>query len=212
MMYNPQRFKSDNFDEAFELMEKYPFATLISISENEPTVSHLPLTPTRVGNKIELVGHLARANAHWKILADSSVTTVFHGAHTYVTPKWYAENDVPTWNYSVVHVKGHVKLIESHSGIIDCLKELRSHVERQWPSGWNFFIPDDLSAPDVLTKSIVGFKITADDINFKRKLSQNRSQVDRLGVLKGLETRTDEQSQKVLANMRTLYSSDGGLK
>ena len=99
-------------------------------------------------------------------------------------------------------------MIEDYDGIVDCLKELTTHVERHWPSGWDFFIPDDLTG-DVLAKSIVGFKITVDSINFKKKLSQNRTPADRAGVLKGLEGRQDDASQRVLADMLRLYSKNG---
>lgn len=135
------------------------------------------------------------------VIGNSPATVIFHGPHTYITPKWYVENDVPTWNYTTVHVTGKIKLIESHDGIVECLKELAAHVERLWPSGWEFFIPDDLTG-DILSKSIVGFRIKADEINFKKKLSQNRSPDDRAGVIKGLETRSDGNSRSILNEMR----------
>ncbi len=211
MIYNPQRFKSADTNEAFDLMDQNPFATVITVLEGKPFASHLPLTPKMVGNEIELIGHLARANPHWKSFANSQATVIFHGPHTYITPQWYLENDVPTWNYSTAHVTGKIELIESHDGIVECLKELTAHVERHWPSGWEFFIPDDLTG-DILPQSIVGFKIKADEINFKKKLSQNRTAADRAGILKGLETRADDNSRSVLSEMKKLYSSTGESK
>ncbi len=210
-MYNPQKFKTENTQDAFELMDQNPFATVITVLDGFPVVSHLPLIPMKSGDEIELIGHLARANPHWKILANSEATVIFQGAHTYIPPKWYAEDDVPTWNYSMVHVTGKVELIESYEGIISCLKDLTVQVEKHWPSGWEFFVPEDLMG-DILPKSIVGFKIKVDMINFKKKLSQNRSPSDRVGVIRGLETRGDDNSRGVLADMLKLYSSNGELK
>jgi len=210
-VYNPQRYKVTDTDEVFELMDRYPFATIITVTDGKPFVSHLPLTPKKVGDKIELIGHLARANPHWKSFAGTLATVIFQGPHTYITPKWYAENDVPTWNYSTVHVTGAVDLIESYEGILECIKELTAHVERHWPSGWEFFVPDDLVG-EVLPKNIVGFRITVDEVNFKRKLSQNRTPVDRVGVLRGLEARTDDNSRAVLADMLAIYLPNGELK
>lgn len=210
-MYNPQRFKSADTNEAFALMDQNPFATVITVVEGKPFVSHLPLTPKKVEDKIELIGHLARANPHWKSFANSQATVIFQGPHTYITPKWYAVNDVPTWNYSAVHATGKIELIESPDGIVECLKELTAHVERHWPSGWDFFIPESLTG-DILPKSIVGFKVKVDEINFKKKLSQNRTAADRAGVLKGLETRGDDNSRSVLGEMRKLFSTNGESK
>lgn len=207
-MYNPQRFRSNDTDEAFDLMCKNPFATVITVIKDQPFVSHLPLTPKKVGDEIELIGHLARANPQWKSFRNSKATVIFHGPHGYITPTWYAKNDVPTWNYLTVHLTGEVELIETYEGIVECLKELNAHVERHWPSGWQFFVPDDL-AGDVLCKGIVGFKVKVDEINFKKKLSQNRTPADRAGVLKGLECREDDGSRQVLLEMRKLYDADG---
>lgn len=44
-MYNPPRFKSENTSDVFQLMDRNPFATVISVSDGKPMVSHLPLTP-----------------------------------------------------------------------------------------------------------------------------------------------------------------------
>ncbi|MEK6705027.1 MAG: FMN-binding negative transcriptional regulator [Bdellovibrionota bacterium] len=210
-MYNPQRFKSTDSNEAFELMDRHPFATVITVADDKPQISQLPIVPKRTDDKIELIGHLARANPHWKYFSSSQATVIFHGPHTYITPKWYSENDVPTWNYSTVHVTGRIELIETYDGILECLKELTSHVERHWPSGWEFFVPDDLTG-DILPKNIVGFRVKDLEINFKKKLSQNRTPADRAGVLRGLKTRNDENSQAVLADMLSLYAPDGESK
>ena len=210
-MYNPQRFKTEDVSEAFEFMDRYPLATLMSVSENKPFISHVPLTPRWQGNHIELIGHLARANHHWKYLSSSDATAIFHGPHTYITPQWYKENDVPTWNYSVVHTTGAITLIEDYDGVVSCLKELTTHVEKHWPSDWEFFIPDDLTGAS-LTKSVIGFKIMVNSIDFKKKLSQNRSAADRAGILAGLQSRKDDGSQQVLADMRRLYSNNGERK
>lgn len=210
-MYNPTRYKSEDTKEAFELMDRYPFATIISVNDNNPTISHLPLTPKWQDDKIELIGHMARANFHWKILDKASSTFVFHGPHTFITPMWYTENNVPTWSYSTVHLSGKITLIEDNEGLVECLKHLTNHTERLWPSGWDFFIPDNLSG-DNLSKSIVGFKVIVDQINFKKKLSQNRSVTDRAGVLVGLKSRSDENSHLVLKDMMRMYTQNGELK
>lgn len=210
-LYNSAKFKSQNQDQAFELMDENPFATVITVVNGEPFISHLPLTPKKVGDRIELIGHLARANPHAKVIGQHPILTVFHGPHTYITPEWYAEGDVPTWNYSLIHATGTVELVESYEGLVGCLKELSAHAEKHWPSGWNFFIPDDLSG-DILTRSILGFKILIQDINYKIKMTQTRSSADRAGVMQGLTTRQDGQSQAVLKEMRRLYHANGEFK
>lgn len=202
-MYNPARFKSEDLDEMFELMYKNPFATLITVVNGEPMISQLPLTPQRVDQKFEVIGHLARANPHWKYLNSSKSTVIFHGPHTYITPIWYTQNDVPTWNYMTVYGIGKVELIESTEGIIECLKVLTQQSESIWPSGWDFYIPEDLTN-EKLSKDIVGFRMQIESLSFKKKLSQNRSSEDREGVINGLKTRKDDQSQMIRKEMLNL--------
>ena len=202
-MYTNAHTKADSdLEGAFKLIEYYPFGTLISINNGQPVISHLPLTPIQIGSfekptDLQLIGHLARANPHSKILANGPVTVAFMGGHAYITPKWYAENDVPTWNYSAIHVTARVELIEEYDGLIDCLKTLSAHAEKQWPSGWEFFLPDDLSPRRVLEKSIVGFRLHVETLNFKKKLGLNRSLADQLGVAEGLKSRPDSESHAV---------------
>ena len=203
-MYNPKYFKSEETDSAFALMDRYPFATIVTSLNGEIAVSHLPLTPKKIGDQIVVIGHLSRANSHWKAFEKGSTTIIFHGAHTYVTPQWYPDGGVPTWNYSVVHARGRVELVDTHEELVSCLKDLTAHAERHWPSGWEFSIPSDLPG-DALVKSIVGFRMTVDSLDFKQKLSQNRTEAERAGVLQGLATRKDENSQSVLRDMQSLH-------
>jgi transcriptional regulator len=199
-----------DLDASFRLMDANPFATVISICNSmQPYISHLPLTPRRNGDRIELIGHLARANPHSKVLGNQKVTAIFHGPHAYITPKWYAEDDVPTWNYAAVHALGPVKLIEDYEGILQCLQDLSAHAERHWTSGWKFFVPDDLKEP-VLTKSIVGFKIHVETIEHKNKMGQNRSKEDLGGVIRGLEKRDDDGSRGVRQELLALFPELAG--
>lgn len=201
-MYLPKRFENENTEQAVDLIRRYPFSTLISSTEAGPFVSHLPLVIESDGQKLVLFGHLARANPHWRLLDRRDVYVVINGPHSYITPTWYAENDVPTWNYAVVHMKGVASLIEDRTGISDCLKKLASHLEKNRPNPWEFWIPPDLAGNGSLESAIVGFKISIESVKSKFKLSQNRSREDRAGVMHGLETQSDDMSLEVLRLMR----------
>jgi transcriptional regulator len=204
-MYTPNHFKSDDTDEAFELMRDYPFATVISIDNSQPVISHLPLTPVKSKNGIQLIGHLAKANPHCQVLTkQEKITAIFHGPHTYISPEWYTAPGVPTWNYLSVHVTGTVKVSENYDETLEALKILVNHAEKKWPSGWKFSLPDPLSDPEVLMKSISAFTITVESIQFKKKLNQNYSQENIQGVIKGLSERSDENSRLIKEGMEKL--------
>ena len=204
MIYLPARFQSKDSEECLELVAEFPLATMITVpgSGGEPYVSHVPLILKGEGESLKLVGHLARANAHWKMMDGERVTVIFHGPQAYITPNWYVENDVPTWNYAVVHFQGTSRLIEDFEGISRCLQELTAHVEKG-PKAWKFWLPPDLATPEVLPKAIVGFEIDVTSMRGKFKLSQNRIPEDRAGAIRGLENeRSDENSRKIAELMK----------
>jgi transcriptional regulator len=199
-MYTPQHFASHDEKLTLKIAQEYPFATMVSVDENgEPFINHLPLVVEKADEKIVLLGHMARKNPQWRhFLEGSSVTAVFHGPHTYITPNWYVSGrDVPTWNYAVIHIKGQAELIEDFESLSELLKVQTTHFENGSAQPWKFELPEDLADPRVLTSAIVGFRIRTEQIDAKFKLSQNRSESDQRGVLKGLSTRTDEMSRKV---------------
>lgn len=206
-MYVPARFANNDLGKSLELVARYPFATLISIHEGLPFVTHLPLVlEKQEGEAMVLIGHMARANPHSNLLKGQLVYVIFHGPHHYITPKWYAENDVPTWNYAVVHIQGRVRTIEDAAGIESCLKKLSAHVEAGFSDPWAFWIPEDLAAPGVLQKSILGFGIEIESLKAKFKLNQNRSTPDHLGVLSGLKNLGGEMSLAVHDLMEQEFS------
>jgi transcriptional regulator len=177
-------------------------ATLISQTEQGLFVSHLPLVAEKVADGIVFYGHLARANPHFKYLQTNPVYIIFQGPNGYVTPSWYAEHDVPTWNYAVVHAQGNCELMESPAAIKDCLIKLTKHMESERSIPWEFSIPEDLSAHSVLEKAIAGFKISATSLQAKFKLSQNRRESDRAGVMAGLAQEDTDMARALLELMR----------
>ena len=62
---------------------------------------------------------------------------------------------------------------------------------------------DNVSKPklDVMLKMIVGFEIEINRIHGKSKLSQNRSEEDRVGVISGLRNQNDSMSLSVAEKM-----------
>ena len=100
------------------LIEQYSFGLLISPCGDETQASHLPLLLDRTaGPRGELIGHMARANPQWQQADGSPVLAVFSGPHAYISPAWYeAENVVPTWNYTAVHVYGRFQAIHDPRG------------------------------------------------------------------------------------------------
>ncbi|MGZ3771699.1 MAG: FMN-binding negative transcriptional regulator, partial [Bdellovibrio sp.] len=146
-----------------------------------------------------LIGHMAKKNPQWRHFKDNpNCTIIINGGHTYITPKWYKSGrDVPTWNYAIVHLHGEIELIESYEGQIEILKQLSNYFEKSNPAPWEFELPYDLLNESALNAAIISFKFHIHKIEAKFKLSQNRSNEDKQGIIEGLSERTDEMSKLV---------------
>ncbi len=194
-MYLPPQFEEKSEDKALQLIKDNPFATLISAHKGEPLINHFPLV---LNGSTTLLGHMSAHNPHAGALTvGDCVTAVFHGPHTYITPKWYPSGGVPTWNYAVVHAHGRIRFVREFEPLVELLRTMTEAFEGAAPNPWPFALPDDLSPPEVLTHSIVGFQIEIVSLEAKFKLSQNRTSEDKAGVMRGLATRPDEMSQRV---------------
>ncbi len=205
-MYLPKHFSTQE-SRALSLIDAEPFATVVSLDEaGSPFINHLPLLLENGEKHQSLLGHMSKRNPQWLHFANGSkAVAVFHGPHTYITPTWYKSGrDVPTWNYAVVHVQGHVKLIEDFGGLVSILKKVTERFEKNNAHPWEFDLPEDLTDPASLTSAIIGFEIKIEKIEAKFKLSQNRSCEDKRGVIDGLADRTDEKSRQVQAMMQEL--------
>jgi len=138
-----------------------------------------------------LVGHLARANAHWRRVVDGSpALAIVTGPDTYVSPSWYATKAehgkvVPTWNYSVVHLRGSVVVHDDPAWVRGLVTRLTDHHEQPREEPWAVSdAPDDYIAKNL--RPIVGVELVVSGVEAKAKLSQNRSEEDRAGVARGL--------------------------
>ena len=173
-LYIPAAFRIDDADAQLAFIERHAFGTLVSTGPDGLQVSHVPFLARREAGKVVLLGHLARANDHWRGLETAGeVLAIFQGPHAYVSPGWYAQHpSVPTWNYSAAHAQGRASLLdeaELHEVVAALSARYEAGRERPWrlgdqPSG---FIESLLGA-------IVGFRIEVDRIDMKLKLSQNR--------------------------------------
>ena len=186
-LYVP-RFNAMDADDVRPFVEAVATAQLVTVGEDGvPDATFLPV----LWEGVRLVGHLARANGHWRRIVDGSpALAVVTGPDTYVSPGWYATKAehgrvVPTWNYSVVHLRGAVAVHDDPTWVRDLVTRLTERHERGRAEPWAVTdAPDDYVAK--FLRPIVGVELTVSSVEAKAKLSQNRSDEDRAGVAAGL--------------------------
>jgi transcriptional regulator len=189
-MYLPQWFREDRPAVLHALVRENSFGTLVTSRDGALTATHLPffLDPDR-GPHGALLGHVARANPHWRDLATGAeALAIFQGPHAYVSPSWYeTQPSVPTWNYAVVHAYGTPRVIDSGPELRRILELLVETHEAAQPEPWSISrLPEEYLTRQM--RAIVGFAIEVTRWEGKWKLSQNRPAADRERVIAALRS------------------------
>ncbi|HZX80245.1 MAG TPA: FMN-binding negative transcriptional regulator [Lysobacter sp.] len=182
-LYLPRAFDERDLARLDALAAAHPFASLVTVGDGEPSISHAPVLYAREGERIELTWHLARANPQSR--HRGRVLAVLHGPQAYVSPGWYPDKAeqarVPTWNYVVAHLSGDVQAFDDEASLIRLLDRLSSVHEAQAGGDWRF---DPANAAErAQLRGIVGFRLVVDRIEFKSKLSQNHPVANRRAVI-----------------------------
>jgi len=138
-----------------------------------------------------LRGHLARSNPQAKI-GDASVPALilFIGPHAYVSPSTYATRAetgkvVPTWNYVEVHLHGTLRLTDRADRTLAAVRDLTDAHEAHRADPWRVADAPD-GYVDGLARGIVAFEVEVERVEAKAKLSQNKPEADRIGVIEDL--------------------------
>jgi transcriptional regulator len=201
-MYVPAHFAETNPATLHDFIERHSFGLLVSQVGGTPFATHLPLLLDRdVGPHGTLVGHMARANPHWREFAGQTALAVFSGPHAYVSPTWYeSENVVPTWNYVAVHAYGPVELVEDRDTVFDIVRRSVKVYESGMPRPW--VLGEMSTFLDRMLSQIVGFRIAIERIEGKWKLNQNHPMERRKKVADALTEQGGTDALAIAAMMR----------
>jgi transcriptional regulator len=187
-MYRPSHFEQHDAAALHALMREHPLATLVTQQAAGITADAIPLEYDAASHTLR--GHVARANPLWREAAGQPVLAVFNGPQAYITPSWYPSKAathkvVPTWNYTLVHAHGVLRAVEDAPWLHALVSGLTAHHEAPRAAPWAVAdAPDDYVQQ--MLRAIVGIEIPVERLIGKWKISQNRSDADRLGVAAGL--------------------------
>jgi transcriptional regulator len=203
-MYLPSHFAMKDVQQMHALMMRHPFAALVTTSSDGLCANHIPfLLQTQRGEQGVLQGHVARANPLWREVNTSqsgfqNVLVIFQGPQSYISPSWYPTKQehgkvVPTWNYSVVHAQGQLRVVDDAAWLRSLVNRLTVQHETGLERPWSV---DDAPSDyiDKMVSAIVGIEITITHLEGKVKLSQNQPAMNREGVVQALSARADDAS------------------
>ena len=209
-MYVPAHFKPDDED-VRDLLRNPGAAELVSVTAEGILATLLPLVYDEgasrpgLGPWGALLGHVARNTRQWSATALGEALVIVRGPDAYISPAWYATKRehgrvVPTWNYITAHVYGRLVIHDDPVWVEANVRRLTEHQERGRPEPWSV---DDAPEPYIAgqLRAIVGVEVVIDRVEGKSKLSQNRSDADIEGAIRGLEAAGERH---VSAAMRAL--------
>jgi len=213
-VYVPHFNAMDDPDEIRAFVAAVGSAELVTVgADGTPIATLLPVLWSEDGGTV--VTHMARANQHWRSIPPASrALAVVAGPQAYVSPSWYASKAehgrvVPTWNYSTVHLVGTVTVHDDPAWVRSAVTRLTDRHERPRDEPWAV-----TDAPagyvDKQLRAIVGLEMTVERVQGKAKLSQNRSEADRAGVVTGLRREGRERDAQVAEMMDARRLHDAG--
>jgi len=191
-MYQPPHFREDRLEVQHALIRAHPLGLVITAGPAGLVANAIPFLIDPGGLELGVLRcHLAKANQQWRELSTvEECLVVFQGPQAYITPSWYAAKRehgkvVPTWNYATVHAWGKPQVIDDQAWLRRQIAGLTDLREGRRPAPWAV---DDAPADFIGSqiRGIIGVEIPISRIEGKWKMSQNRSEADRLGVVEGL--------------------------
>ena len=203
-MYLPPLFREDRLEVQHEVIRRHPLGLLLTAGPGGLQANAIPFLVKPERSEFgTLQAHLAKANLQWRELeAVEECLVVFQGPDAYVTPSWYATKQesgkvVPTWNYVAVHAWGRPRVIEDVGWLREQIGALTDSQEDHFEEPWSVSdAPEAFIAGQI--KGIIGLEIPIARIEGKWKVSQNRPEADRAGVIAGF-TALGEDAREMAA-------------
>jgi transcriptional regulator len=170
-----------------------------------------PLPLLYDADRHSLIGHVSRANPHWKADGNESVA-IFSGPQAYISPSFYVTKTesgkvVPTWNYEVLNVYGRLVAHDDADWVLNLVTMLTNRHEQDRAQPWQV-----TDAPENYTRAqlraIVGIELTITKVEGKAKMSQNQPERNRTGVVAGLKQSDAPGDQLVADRVDALGSTN----
>lgn len=185
-MYPPKHHQEYNFENIITTIKTFPLATIISVSNNKPVITHIPLLyiPNK-GKYGSLIGHMDLNNPHHKLLDNAEISVLFHGPDCYISPTYYHTKQLPTWNYIKVHIEGSVHTMNDTDTLVNSMIAMNDFLET---SDNPFILDEQHEKMNKFINYIVGFEIIINKWEGKFKLSQDKLKKDQIAAKDALQT------------------------
>ena len=162
------------------------FGVLSVNGPDGPLMAHVPFLLSDDGTTADL--HLARSNAVIAAGLPAQAVLAVIGPDAYISPDWYGvEDQVPTWNYIAVHLRGTLvqlpdDAMDGHVNALSDTFEARLAPKPVWKSSK---MGDGVM--DRMKRMILPFLLQITTVDGTWKLNQNKTAAARAGVIAALD-------------------------
>ncbi len=176
-------FRSDNHTKSLAFAAERGFGTLSVNGEHSPLAAHIPFVFNADNTRVAF--HMLRSNPVAR--AAGPALLAVSGPDGYISPDWYGvAEQVPTWNYVAVHIRGTLRMLEPKA-LEPHLRALSGEFERRLlpKPVWNL---DKVSpeAREKMMRMLVPAELEIAHIDATWKLGQNKPVVAVQGAVEGL--------------------------
>jgi transcriptional regulator len=204
-MYIPSYNQFPDRQDAISFMQRYSFATLVTVKDGVPSATHLPFLVKEKDGDIIISSHLAKANPQSGDIIDNRALVIFTEPHAYISPRSYEkETNVPTWNYLAVHVYGKIEILAGEENKVALLKETIKYYEADYLKQYDSLTSDYRQK---MMNGIVAFRVTVDDLQAKKKLSQNRTEQEKRNIIEDLGKSADLNVKEIAGYMTAILKT-----
>ena len=198
-MHPTASFRWTDRDELRAFVAEHAFATITAVIDGRLVAAQAPMIVD--GERFLL--HLSRANPLARALPIADALAIVSGPNAYVSPDWYRDADqVPTWNYESVEIAGALAAtdeVQLREILVRESAVFEGRIANKPPWTIDKLQPATLAAK---LKGIVGITLAPHELRGTRKLSQNKSEADRAGVIEALAASPHAADRAVAARMR----------
>jgi transcriptional regulator len=202
-MYIPDIYVNENRSEILRFIDENSFAILVNQSNSKINATHIPLFIEKSNDKqLILSGHISKLNPQCENFAENgNVLAIFSGAHSYISSSWYDYEEVPTWNYLAVHAVGKIEILNEEQKLL----HLENLVNKYEKKSENPISTKSLSEKTMSqANGILAFNIIVQKIEAVKKLSQNKSEINKKSIISHLEQSGDIGAKMIAEEMKNL--------
>lgn len=192
-------FRDAPTEQNIEFARERGFGTLAVNGDDGPMLAHVPFLIAPDAQSLEM--HLVRSNPIARALKTPAKAVVsVGGPDSYISPDWYEIDDqVPTWNYVSVHLRGTLELLEgemlrAHLDALSAQNEARLAPKVPWKT--DKMSPDSLAR---MMRMIVPCRMSIETVDGTWKLGQNKPNSARTSAAKFVKSQNQGHETSHLA-------------